>query len=558
MKKILISILALVFIAGIAEAAIKSKKPKPPKTPELVAKGKEIYFERCSFCHGITGAGDGPAGEFVNPRPRNFQTNVFKFRSTESGALPLDEDLFETISKGVQGTAMQSFDSDFQKTGLSEEERWAVIYYIQTFSFDPDFSLWMLDEEYANSSDPDDNAEYRYNKTVKIGDPPPFSEAIVEKGKEVYDKAKCFQCHGKRGYGNGESAKGMVDDWKFPIYPRDLSKGWKYKGGTSVKEIFFRFTTGLNGTPMPSFSASVPEDERWALAHYVKTLIDEPSSEHNLKVNKVEGELPSEPDDPAWETANQIDVWLSGNVVIKPRWQNITIDMVRVKALFNENEIAFRMEWADRFENRVHESHNDMHQLDQTKPEEKGNLQTYVPIYSPDYKPGVYRDGLMLQFPVKIPQGTEKPHFLNGDSSHEVNLWWWRADYDKDPSQGKPVVEMNAKGFKKPFKTQADDSQAVASKAKYDDGVWSLVMKRSRKTEDKKDIQFEQGRFIPLAVNAWDGFNGDIGMLKSVSSWYFVYLEKPMSASVYVFPLIALLLTGAGEWYLRKKWNADS
>ena len=63
---------------------------------------------------------------------------------------------------------------------------------------------------------------------------------LVEKGKEVYKTAKCFQCHGDNGRGNGVSADGMKDDWKFPIVPRDLTKEWTYKGGSSVREIFFR------------------------------------------------------------------------------------------------------------------------------------------------------------------------------------------------------------------------------------------------------------------------------------------------------------------------------
>ncbi|MGK7344581.1 MAG: c-type cytochrome [Candidatus Nitrospinota bacterium M3_3B_026] len=577
----LLLVAALVIVsASAATAAIKPTKPKPPKTPELVEKGHVIYVKRCSFCHGIDGGGDGPVAEFLNPRPRNFQTNVFKFRSTGSGALPLDEDLFETISKGINGTAMQSFDDETMKTGLTEEERWAVIYYIQTFGLTPDFSLWMLDEDYAKSDDPGERAEYRYNKVMKIGDPPPASPEIVAKGKEVYTKAKCFQCHGDAGLGNGVSAEGMKDDWQFPIVPRDLTKGWKYKGGVSVEEIFFRFTTGLNGTPMPSFAQTVPEDERWALAYYVNSLIYEPEKGRNLTVKLMEGDLPLDPADPAWETADQVDVWLTGNVLIKPRWQNITIDMVHLKALYNGEEIAFRLEWHDRFPNTVHEGHDDLHQLDQAKPGDEGNLATYVPIYSEDYNPGRYRDAVMLQFPKKLAKGTEKPHFLNGDRSHAVNLWWWRADYDPvkkdlaaaiagdsklksiekyvvggEDREGAPVLELNAKGFKKPFKTQPAESQGMVSKAGFKDGKWTLVMKRPLLTDDKNDIQFEQGRFIPVAVNAWDGWNGDIGMRKSISSWHYVYLERPTPMGVYVATGLAIILLAGVEVRLIREWR---
>ena len=72
-------------------------KPKPAATPEMLAKGKTIYFKRCSFCHGLIGDGNGPAADFMDPRPRDFTIGTFKFRTTASCELPTDEDLFKTL-----------------------------------------------------------------------------------------------------------------------------------------------------------------------------------------------------------------------------------------------------------------------------------------------------------------------------------------------------------------------------------------------------------------------------------------------------------------------------
>lgn len=116
---------------------------------------------------------------------------------------------------------------------------------------------------------------------------------------------------------------------------------------------------------------------------------------------------------------------------------------------------------------------------------------------------------------------------------------------------------MNATGFKKPFKIQPDASQEVTHQAKFNDGIWTLVMKRKRFTDNKKDTQFENGKFIPLAVNAWDGFNKDIGMQKSISSWYFIYLEKAMPMNVYLIAIGAIVLVGASEVFLMRKWNSN-
>ena len=118
---------------GLALAADTPSSPKPETTAELVEQGKTIYFRRCSFCHGLLGDGNGPAADYLDPRPRDFTLGTFKFRTTQSGELPTDEDMFRTVSRGLSGTGMQAFDSDLIKNGLSEQERWAVIFYIKTF-----------------------------------------------------------------------------------------------------------------------------------------------------------------------------------------------------------------------------------------------------------------------------------------------------------------------------------------------------------------------------------------------------------------------------------------
>jgi len=69
----------------------------------------EIYIRRCSFCHGLLGDGEGPAAPYMDPRPRDFTLGTFKFRTTQSGELPTNEDLFRTVSRGLPGTAMQAF-----------------------------------------------------------------------------------------------------------------------------------------------------------------------------------------------------------------------------------------------------------------------------------------------------------------------------------------------------------------------------------------------------------------------------------------------------------------
>lgn len=102
----------LVFLsAGAALAA------GPKVTPALLEKGKAIFSANCVTCHGEQGDGNGPAGAYLNPKPRNFAKDKFK-----AGDKP--QQVFNTVTKGLPGTAMVGFPQ------LPEEDRWAVAQYV--------------------------------------------------------------------------------------------------------------------------------------------------------------------------------------------------------------------------------------------------------------------------------------------------------------------------------------------------------------------------------------------------------------------------------------------
>ena len=54
------------------------------------------YRRYCAGCHGDLGDGEGENAVWLDPKPRNFTLATFKCRSTPSGSLPTDEDLYET------------------------------------------------------------------------------------------------------------------------------------------------------------------------------------------------------------------------------------------------------------------------------------------------------------------------------------------------------------------------------------------------------------------------------------------------------------------------------
>jgi len=104
-------------IALLTPAALAHAAPAPPRSPALLQLGKTTYSIYCVSCHGEQGAGDGSVAPTLNPKPRNFATDKFK-----QGAGV--KQIFETLGKGVPGTAMTKF------TNLSENERWALAWYV--------------------------------------------------------------------------------------------------------------------------------------------------------------------------------------------------------------------------------------------------------------------------------------------------------------------------------------------------------------------------------------------------------------------------------------------
>jgi cytochrome c oxidase cbb3-type subunit I/II len=249
-----------------------------PQTDEQVARGKAVYERRCIGCHGDKGDGNGPAATFLDPRPRDFTVGAFKFRTTPSGSLPTDGDLYRTITRGVRWTAMPTWHE------LPEKDRVAVITFIKTFS-----KRWQ---------------EEKPELPIVIGDPPRATPELLARGKDLYAQAKCWECHGDGGKGDGPSAEQLTDDLGFKIRPADFTRG-QFKGGGDVRDIFRTMTTGLDGTPMPSFADSMKEDERWAISYYVLAFsaFNDPLTGEKLKLDGATRARLNDPADRAFRSS---------------------------------------------------------------------------------------------------------------------------------------------------------------------------------------------------------------------------------------------------------------
>jgi caa(3)-type oxidase subunit IV len=86
---------------------------------------------------------------------------------------------------------------------------------------------------------------------------------LVSHGKELFSQ-QCVTCHGAAGAGDGVAAGGL------PVKPRNFTAAEGWKNGRKASEIYLTLNKGL-APYMPAFAALKGED-RWALAHYVRTL----------------------------------------------------------------------------------------------------------------------------------------------------------------------------------------------------------------------------------------------------------------------------------------------
>jgi len=232
------------------EITFAQKEPKPEFNSELRATGQRLYGLHCAICHGANGDGNGKRASELSPRPRNFTKGVYEFRSTPTGALPTDEDLWKVISGGLHGSAMVPW------IGLTEDHRWSLVAYVEGFS--PRFA-----------------AEKR---VAPIALPSPAAETpeLVARGKKLFTDAGCVECHGEKGHGRGPATSSLKDAAGLPIRPLDFGSGI-FRRGSGLGDIFLTLRTGLNGTPMPSYADSLTADQTWAVAKYVRSLTEVPA-----------------------------------------------------------------------------------------------------------------------------------------------------------------------------------------------------------------------------------------------------------------------------------------
>lgn len=483
---------------------------------------EEIYQFRCAACHGKEGAGDGPAAEFLYPRPRDFTTGVIKYKTSPGSELPRDQDIFNTIKHGLDETGMPEWGSI-----LSDDQIRGLIPVIKGF----DMSITWAPEE-AEDTLFDDEDRYLGDDFVSNTNIEPvegqiaYSPESVARGRVVFESV-CSECHGNTGRGNIISGKRLEDEWEQRIWPRDLTKPWSWRvtndnskseqsRAETIRRIYQRLTIGIPGTPMPSHRAEeegeedpVSFDDRWHLSNFVYSLRESEAAIAESPVVRgyqVEGALPESADAEVWALAPVTTIRLAPNIIKEERLFTPLNDAVSVRTLYNQSEIAFLVEIDDRTESRP-------------------GLEYFEALQ--DERWTMTPDAVAIQFPKAGAFTTapvvEKPLFRHGDSKRGTTIWYWSAGH-ASAEKGPKTLVMEGSGPDNEL-VRRKGELAVGASGAWQDGRWRVLFHRPRQaTASSSDISFNEGEYIPISFSNWDGSNGEAGGKHTLTSWAWLLL----------------------------------
>ena len=540
-KRLIMSFLAMamIVIPGTALAAM----PDPIKK-DMLEKGKKVYFKRCVWCHGVEGGGDGPSADRLFTRPRNFIQGTFKIRVTDSGELPMDINLINTVKNGLQGSAMPAW-GEF----LAEDEILSVVQFVKSLVQDRE---WDDEDEEVNNVITEISAD---NGKGPLGDPPwaatkgPYHLGVpqehIDAGKELFIKNKCFECHGGEGRGDGNPT--MKDDWGFPIVAANWQQCWNFRGARrdayNPFVIARTISTGLNGTPMPNFREQMTGPERWQVAAFVNSLCprkkidpltNKPIPDFLIQSVYTEGKVVEKINDPSWyspDTDYRI-VPLAEELVDNPMKHHIAMagQITRGKRNFDPkaDNLWVSSRWSAEDQAVYYLVEYDLRFMSE----------------DPEFP-----DAVAIQWPAKLQDlfGAEKPYFIFGDSKKPVDVWkasFMAKDYgatnapnDKGYQLDVTVAETVGNGFDAIAEKDSEAKVEVVDSI-FHQGRVKVMFKRALKTEGEYDVQIPTEQFIPVSFMQWAGRDKEHDEHMAISTWYYTILKPALPDSLYYMPPI--------------------
>jgi mono/diheme cytochrome c family protein len=488
--------------------------------------GKALYLKNCAQCHGEKGDGAGYATPHLSPTPRDFTSAKFKVRTTPNGTLPTHQDLVNIIRRGMPYTSMPAWPN------LTDQEVTDLAYFITSFS--PDFS----------------NAEL-VPKPVELPGAPSTTNESIELGKKLYVETGCVKCHGNFGRGDGPSAPTLTDDFMRPIRAANLSQSWTFRGGSSREDIFRTMSTGLNGTPMPSFTDALTPEQRWAITDYIVSLsgTDGPGYTNLVVAKPVLDPIDLTKGAASFEAAPVARFPILGQITEPGRSFHPPATSVTVQAVYDTESIALLVRWHDMGSDKSGKNGPTLPVPLEEEESAPGGAQPsadnpfgdaavtaqqpaadpFAEAPAPAAQASEFSDAVAVQIPSQVPAGARKPYFIFGDAQSPVDLWFF------DLARQEPL-QFTGRGSADVVPNDTGDVTGVAN---YDQGEWSVIFKRPLRPTS--GAAFTAGQFMPVAFSVWDGFSRERGNRRGLTVWWSLYVEPEVVPSA-VGPMIRAAL----------------
>ena len=250
-----------------------------------------LFGEHCQSCHGATGAGDGPAGVVISPRPRDFSLGLFKWTRAAAGQRARRSDLSRVLEHGVPGTLMTAFAqlTLAEREGLVDWVRWLAVrgeterIAVQLAAEEGALLAEHFLKAYALVwSRWDAAAQIALSEPALPVAPRSLGDAArAERGALLFrgELSACSTCHGDDGRGDGpavweegpDGPRRRSDVWGDPSHPRDLALDI-LRGGDQAADIYHVVRHGIAGTIMPAAAESLTEEGAWDLVAFVLSL----------------------------------------------------------------------------------------------------------------------------------------------------------------------------------------------------------------------------------------------------------------------------------------------
>lgn len=225
-----------------------------------------------------------------------------------------------------------------------------------------------------------------------------------------------------------------------------------------------------------------------------------------IRSQLVTGEIPTAPEDPAWEAVPPMTLPLSGQIITRPVWPDPTAHALTVRSVHNGTDIAFLLEWQDNTKNDR-------------------------------LTPGTFRDGVAIGLPL----GDAPAFFCMGQLDHYINIWHWKADWQSDVDRRAAKRAQSKKGEVRRFEviprrassvedligggfstlTSKQSQGRIQGQATWKDGVWHVVMRRPLQSADpENEAKLVPGRAQTISFAVWNGENKERNGQKAVAPWF--------------------------------------